>query len=407
VRPRTIYALAVIGVALYAFPGLVSYDSLVQLDQARTWQLTNWHPPIMALLWRLCEVVVAGPLGMLVLQLAALFAGLALIYAEAFGPRRAAWATLATAWYPPVLVVMAVIWKDSQMAGYLVLAIALLRRGQRWPALVLLVVASALRHNAPPATFAPLVLLFDRRWWIGALVWIAVTAAGLGIDSLLVNTPGPSKADIADLVEVTDIQGIARYAAPISDDELRELLAGTNLKVDRDIQHELAVHYDPPMYIEFAEHPQPLELSTTPEQHAAVQGAWSAMIRRAPLAYLHHRWNLFRRVLDIHAASSPPVFRTADQPSTFQRAASWFVRAIGPLWYVPFIYFVVASSLFGFARTRLEFALLGSGVGYELGMFPAALIGDYRYAHWLILSTVVALVLVIRRRAAGGVAVRS
>lgn len=209
------------------------------------------------------------------------------------------------------------------------------------------------------------------------------------------NQPGPS---LTDLIEVTDIQGTARFADPISDDDLRALLAGTNLTVDHDIQRELAAHYDPKLYLEFAEHPQPLELSTTDAQHEAVHRAWRTLVLREPLAYLHHHWGMFRRVLEIHASSTPPVFVTADEPSLFQRGAFWFVRSIGALWYVPFVYFAVALFTLAFARTRTELALLGSGLVYELGMFPVALTADYRYSHWLILSTTIAVVLVVIRR---------
>ena len=318
-----------------------------------------------------------------------------MIFRDVLAPRRAAFATLAITWFPPVLVVMGVIWKDSQMAGYLVLGIALLLRRRRVLALAVLVVVGALRHNAPAATLAPLVLLLDRRWWIGLAAWLAVTAGSFAVDGLLVNQPGPS---LTDLIEVTDIQGTATFADPIPDDDLRELLAGTNLTVDHDIQRALAANYAPKLYLEFAEHPQPLELSTTEAQHAAVQHAWLTLALREPLAYLHHHWDMFRRVLEIHASSTSSVFVVAGQPSLIQRVAFWFVRAIGRVWYVPFVYFVVGLFTLGFARTRLELALLGSGLVYELALFPVALTADYRYSHWMILSTTIAVVLVVIRR---------
>ena len=413
--------LAVIGIALYALPGLMSYDSAFQLDEARRWDLGDQHPPLMSAIWRLCEVFVSGPLGMLVLQVGALIAGLGILLARELSARRAAAATLAISWYPPVLVVMAVIVKDAQMAGYLVLGIALLmapRRWPRWAGLGALVVASAMRHNAPAATLAPIVLLWARdaapawrRWLVGALAWLAVTAASFGITAVLTNDPGTG---FGDIIRVTDIIGTVRYAEPLSDAELHELLAGTRLRVDRDIQAEFAAHYEPRIYLEFTQHPQPLEVSTTDAEREAVARAWRAIVLREPLAYLHHRWEIFQHVLDLHAASTPPPFQTPlspevltgaelgqlrpTSPSFIQRAAARAVRGIGAVWYVPFVYFAVGLCLLPLARTRLELALLGSGLLYELGMFPVALSADYRYSHWLILSVIVAAVLIFARR---------
>lgn len=409
-RPRTIYIVALVGVVLYGFPGLVSYDSIVQLDEARRWELGNWHPAVMSALWRVVELVVTGTFGMLLLQAAALIAGLGGILRTQLAPRRAALVALAIAWFPPVLVVMGVIWKDAQMAGYLALAIALCAGPpgrRRWIGIALFVLASALRHNAPAATLVPIVLLVARervrwqRWLVGIAAWLAITLAGIGLDAALTNHPGP---DLGDLIEVTDIQGIARWAGPLSDDELRPLLAGANLHVDRDIQRELAAHYDPRNYLEFSEHPQPLEVSQTPAQRDAIGHAWRTLVLREPAAYVHHRWQLFRQVLELHAPSRPPAIVTTDDlysrstASAIQRAWFWLVRAISPLWYVPFIYFAVGIALLALARTRLEVALLGSGLVYELSLFAGAMTGDYRYSHWLIVTVVLAAVLIAHRR---------
>ena len=407
-RRAWIYALAVIGVALYAYPGLMSYDSAFQLDEARRWDLGDQHPPLMSAIWRLCELVVAGPLGMLALQTAAFITGLGKIFAR---QHVGALATLIVAWYPPVLVVMAVIWKDSQMAAYLALGIAGMlspRRERRWAGLGLMLVASALRHNAPAATLVPVVLLWSqrsgwRRYVLGLAAWLAITLGSVGITKLLANRPG---GNFSDMIEVTDICGTIRYSPPIADADLRELLAGTPLRVDHDIQAAMVASYAPKLYLEFAQHSQPLELASTVAERAAISRAWRAIVVREPLAYLRQRWTMFARLLEIRASSSTPAFVTFDDPSNAGRTPTFIqrglfraVRAIGPLWYVPFIYFVVGLCLLAFARTRLELAVLGSGIVYELGMFPVILTGDYRYSHWLIATVAIATILIVCRRA--------
>ncbi len=80
-------------------------------------------------------------------------------------PRAAALGATLLLWAPPVAAVLAVIWKDAQMVGYLLLGAALLgsaSRRTRLAGLALLSLATAMRYNALAITF-PLVL--------GLFVW--------------------------------------------------------------------------------------------------------------------------------------------------------------------------------------------------------------------------------------------
>ena len=72
------YAVCVAGFALAVaafYPGYMSPDSTSQLMQARAWDFTDWHPPLMAALWGLVDRVFPGPAGMLVLLSEDLAAG--------------------------------------------------------------------------------------------------------------------------------------------------------------------------------------------------------------------------------------------------------------------------------------------------------------------------------------------
>ena len=69
------------------------------------------------------------------------------------------------------------------------------------------------------------------------------------------------------------------------------------------------------------------------------------------------------------------------------------------MWFVPFVYFVVALCILPLTRRApAVIVLLGSGLGYELGMFPIAQTPDYRYSHWLVVSTIAAVVMLFARR---------
>jgi hypothetical protein len=95
----------------------------------------------------------------------------------------------------------------------------------------------------------------------------------------------------------------------------------------------------------------------------------------------------------------------AGTPSVVQRAWFWWVRHCGAIWYAPLVYLVVSLVLVGFARRVLAaLVILGSSLGYELSMFMLAPAADYRYSHYLILTTLLALALVIARRAGSAAA---
>src|SRR5580704_13911273 len=90
-----ILAIGVLGLVMYAFPGYMSYDSVHQLAQARDGALGDWHPPAMAALWRLVEIVIAGPLGMVLLQIGCFVIGVYLVLVRVLPARIADACTVA------------------------------------------------------------------------------------------------------------------------------------------------------------------------------------------------------------------------------------------------------------------------------------------------------------------------
>ncbi|HET9991228.1 MAG TPA: hypothetical protein VFQ65_22000, partial [Kofleriaceae bacterium] len=181
-QPAVILAAGWAVFVLYAYPGTLTFDSIDVLIQARAGSYRDDQPPIVTALWALVEHVIAGPFGMLVLQSVALLAGLYLVFRITFAARGAAIAAVAVFLFPPVMTPMTAIWKDPLMAGLLVLGTGCLLHRKNVAGLAVLLVAGAVRYNAPAATMAPIVLLLAWRWtgWrryaLAMGVW-AVTAA--------------------------------------------------------------------------------------------------------------------------------------------------------------------------------------------------------------------------------------
>src|SRR5262245_52258177 len=189
--PITILGLGFVAFVIYGFPGYMSTDSAAQLAQARSDIFTDAHPPIMAVEWAVLDAIVAGPILMLLVQGALFLGGVYGVLVRALTPRTAAIVAVGVLLFPPVLTPMAVIWKDSQMAAFLVAGTALLldeRRRRRMIGFGLIAAGCAFRYNAVAAALPLLVLLFvwkpDIRGWRryaiagGATILAAALAQG-------------------------------------------------------------------------------------------------------------------------------------------------------------------------------------------------------------------------------------
>lgn len=424
VRGASPHAILAIGFGLflvYAFPGYMSSDSVNQIIEARTAVFSNAHPPIMAAEWRVLEVFVSGPILMLLLQGGLFLAGLYALLCHCLVPRRAAAAAVALLLFPPILTTMAVIWKDSQMATYLVAGIAALLSSRRWcrvAGLVLMSAACAFRYNGAAAVLPLVGLLFawrpGQRWWmrypIAAAAFVAAVAVAFGVNRML--TVQPRFLSPA----FTDIVGVLYYEDHRSDEDLREVLRGTPLRVTTGI-HERArsLYWARTSWQVTRGDDRLFDDPTTPEQVAALSRAWKELVLGDPYAYLTHRRGVFEELLGLSDAPLwGPVYaafvESADQATWIDhnavpsRLQSMVSRELGDLasstpLFRPYMYAAIALALLLLCcRDRLTFALLTSGILYELGYFPTVSTPDVRYSHWMITCTCTAALLLFVQR---------
>src|SRR5690606_28312075 len=106
-------------VVLYAYSGYLNFDSADQLLQARRGAYGDWHRPLMAAYWRKLELIARGPVAMLVLQVSLFLWGLYRVLRQRLSPRAAAGVAAGLMLFPPILTPMAPVWKDAQMAAFL------------------------------------------------------------------------------------------------------------------------------------------------------------------------------------------------------------------------------------------------------------------------------------------------
>lgn len=417
---------------LVGYPGVMTMDSFDQLEEARAGFFTDSHPPAMAALWSVIDRIHAGPAGMFLLHGTAFLVGLFLVLRRAMQPRTAAVVSVVILLFPPVLATMCVIWKDCLMAGFLLLGAALVfepSRRLRVVALVCLVVATAMRYNAFAATLPLVVLGFewrtDMRWLarytLAAGVWLACTLVAFGINGLLTDR---QMHFWSSTYALSDIAGTLAYVdEPIPDRELAPLLAPTEIRVDHDYHAALRAKYRPETFTQLIAGDDRLwsvpisgTVPAPAAQRDAIGTAWASIVFDHPGAYLQHRFVLFAEILGVRPkfqgatvmrrrSQTPERLAAMNISSTTlplqapgERAMMFVAKRTGL--FRPFIYAVISLALLALCRRdRDVLALLLSGLVMELSLLLLAGTPDYRYSHWMVVCTCVAVAMLIARRA--------
>lgn len=134
------------------YPGFMSPDSLNQYSQAITGDYSDWHPPLMAAIWHLLSGVTPGPLPFLIFNQLILMLAVWLIYAR-FQNQKASWLILSFPFFPWIINLSGVIWKDVSLAYTLLLIVAIGLQQKKtkllWAiSLIAMFYAVNLRHNS-------------------------------------------------------------------------------------------------------------------------------------------------------------------------------------------------------------------------------------------------------------------
>lgn len=438
--PRLVLFASWLVLIVYAYPGLMTLDSLDHLAEARSGVYTDSHPPAISVVWKLADFIVAGPFGMLVIQSGMFLLGLYAVLRRTLAPKPAAWAAGLLFVFPPVMMPLAVIWKDSVMAGFLLLGLAAMASPRRWirvAGLVALGAATAIRYNAFGATFPIVVLMFEwriglhwfKRYALALAAWLGVTFGAFAFNAAITDHamhPWPSTLALYDIVGT-----LAHVDEDLSDDELRALFDGTQLRITERIHPHIRSIYSTRNYLPIIVHPTDAMWSTPfrgqypapPAQRAAISRAFVDVVTRYPAAYAAHRLHVMAEVLAFTSHDpagtvidrdvldkSEPLSRMAGELevattwSKLQRGMTLLIRWVDqriPI-FVPWIYFVISLALLPLARRyRPVLSMIASGLAFEATLLFLAASPDYRYSHWMIVCTLIAVVELTARRAAG------
>ena len=397
--------------------GVITPDTVSQYGQALTGRYDDWHPPIMAWLWRQLIRFWPGSAPMLLLDCTFYWLGLALI-AEGLrrsGRPRASLVVILIGALPIPFGQMGSILKDSLLAACLVLALGIMAfrmlpvlpwtRPWRAACALLLVFAAASRFNGVFAAASLLALcLAPSQWeanWRRAAAATIAAAIALSAATVLINhvllQPERTRPMLSlinfDLAGITVRSG--RNVYPASARPPAPLLARC---------------YSPammnPSYVDTAcdRLEDRLGAATAPRRLSAI-ALWLNAIRAEPVAYLRHRAAHFNanqrwltpRVPDdaIYTMSEPNSLGLAFVPNrTTERiytAAS--VMAQSPLGR-PATWLAVAAALLIAAGVRadpLAGALAASALLYGSAYAAVSVAPDLRYNLWTMAGAMLAL----------------
>lgn len=319
-------ALLAAGAVALHWPGHVSMDTSIQLYEASIGKSAGWQPPFTAALMKwlgggeaatgrivlLCSLLTYGSLGYV--------AAAVLRNRSARGDHRiAAWRVALCALLllnPVIFVYVGIVWKDVLFASVLTAAVALsfaaaispLRRGLvlSLAAAVLLAIAMQVRQQgvfmAPVLLVLPIAAMVSARGWprrrrvVGAIAVAGAFLVSLGVTSALVAQAITGAGDKSSAVGfrsimIFDIAGtVARSGTatealpvPISEeqrDAVRRAYTGRNIDW-------LAL--DPVAWAWLD--------AFTNEQRKEV---WLSLVRHEPVAFLGHKWEVYRNLLDVN-----------------------------------------------------------------------------------------------------------
>lgn len=420
-------AISVLGLAVISYsywPGIMIDDARWQYQQAIDNSFEDWHPPLMAWVWRQLSTIEPGPAPMFILQLSLYWAGIALIAGAAYRRGRP-WLAVALAlagWVPAPLALTGTITKDCLMAAMLGCSAGLLlwrdlvgtrmaRASLSAGALLILVLAAALRFNAFLACL-PLALAAVPPSFISTkprliATGLAATALFLISGPAVANLLDAEKTDVQlsliifDLAGITEHSGVAQFP---------------DMQVARPVE---ATHrcYDPYQWDSFsswAKKPCPLNFdrfqAAIEKQNLNPVALWLRSIGSHPLAYAEHRLIHFNLSTWFLVRSGPRFTAWSDSvpnPWNYHVRANAGRKAINGLadwaaltplgWPIFWLCLSLAAAIIAVsARLQPEIvAIAASPFLYGAGYLVFGVATGMRYYLWTMMGGALAAILVM------------
>jgi len=416
------------------WPGIMIDDARWQYQQAVDNTYEDWHPPLMAWIWRRLMLLQPGPAPMLVVQLSLYWVGLTLtaLWANWRRNPQLGVSVALVGWLPASLALTGTVTKDCLMAGALACATGLIlwarEAAARWQraalsgaALAALMFAAALRFNAflacVPLALAAAPRPFTRTAARKIVTATAATAVFMATGPAISELVQAESTDVNLSLIIFDLGGITARS-------------GVSAFPDMGVRDPVAVNrgcYDPNQwdgYSSWAPKPCPLGFerfqSLVDDDDVSPVSFWLRAIINHPVAYAEHRLDHFNRSTWFLLRESPHFTAwTASVPNPWNyqvrmnallAAVSRYadVAARTPLGW-PCFWIAVGLAAFVLAACQgldLQFvAIAASAPLYGLGYLLFGVATGMRYHFWTMTGAALAAALVIGELRRGDVRV--
>jgi hypothetical protein len=403
------------------YPGWYSHDSSWLLVQARTGAYSNIQPPGMALLWSGLLDMGLAPGALLVLNLALLATGIALLGLSIRRPHALA-VPLALLW-PPFLAIFGHLWTDVSLAALLTFATGWIawtratgRPGLLWLAALPLAYAVGVRHNAifavPPLLFLLVAPVLRRRvpaTTATAALTIAIFGVWVAVSKSIVVIPTPvwpvaaiwdlSAASVAsgEMLLPPGVRGpgltVEELRPLVNADTVFEILTGTASGINAGVDEPLP-----------------------PEAQKELGARWLLLPFTHPQAWVRHRlavtWSMLgpQRIGKWESLFiAPYTIALRDNPAIVTNttaANAWLVKKVRDWrdtpWCAPLSYLLLALAAAALAlRPRFtgdRALVLALAIGAWLYAAPLTVLAasaEWRYMLWPMLAAALAMLLAL------------
>lgn len=419
--------LGIAATLLLFYPGYMSWDSAYQWWQARHAIYDPVHPPLMSMIWSVCNTLWRGPGGMFALQIVLIWTAFA---AFAASLERPLWQkcllVLLIGFWPPLFALSLHIWKDLWTMLAFAWAVAFLAmelknpsRKLRIAALIAIAAACAFRHNALSGAL-PFLFWIAQRENIGgksgypfvrkSAVTVLLTIAVLCVSKIPNLDPRVKHTDaIWSVVTLWD-------ASAVSLEENR-LVIPAELKDDTLSLQDLKQHirdYTNTTVFESGKLKHSFDGPYTPEQEKAlVRLAWSLPSEHGN-AYFKHRLRLAELLYGLDQrglpdgqvlmpgratyGDNPPVDSIASpqEQRVLGKLQSWIDTPVFAGWIYLSIALLLSAGIFIQQKSPtagLAIAVAVSSLAYALPLALVSGSAEFRYLAWPVLACLMALAL--------------
>ena len=392
------------------YPGLLSPNSISMMSQARDLSFTDWHSPVMPLLWAALYRIAPGPQGMLASLLALYWVAVFLLAgAAAQIERHVAPAMLVMGFMPFTINFAGTLWVDVLTAT-------------SWLACSALVFAAEIRRQ-------PQSIIRQVATWalflIGGLARPNALFAAVPLGLYIWESPGPSRPAKRALVAPLLLAGLwlggwtisypvlnAKKTYPIHSIVTFDLagishFSGRNYLPSQWSAEETAkillTCYTPQAWNEYAFGECKFVWQRLRNEglwgSADLWRAWLDAVRAQPLAYLQHRtahfWYFITTVEYLfHEGNSAEEIRRRDEENFgFKWLRNYVFDSRWLIMFRPIFWIVLAGGCLIAARScapasrRFVTAMSLSSLIYLATYFFVGVASNFRYAYWAVLAT--------------------